>query len=46
MKIILHILLYLLTFFAYLGAVGWAIEQGSAKMSGDKEEYEIGRAHV
>ena len=35
MKIILHILLYLLTFFAYLGAVGWAIEQGSAKMSGD-----------
>lgn len=31
MKIILHILLYLLTFFAYLGVVGWAIDYGSAK---------------
>ena len=27
MKIILHILLYLLTFFAYLGAVGWAVDK-------------------
>lgn len=27
MKIILHILLYLLTFFAYLGAMGWAVDK-------------------
>ena len=35
MKIILHILLYLLTFVGYLEAVTWAFEQGSAKVSGD-----------
>lgn len=32
MKIILHILLYLLTFFAYLEALEWAIEHGRAKV--------------
>lgn len=32
MKVILHILLYLLTFFAYLEALEWAAEHGRAKV--------------
>ncbi len=32
MKIILHILLYVLTFVGYLEAVLWAFKQGSAKV--------------
>lgn len=32
MKIILHVLLYILTFFAYLEASGWAVEHGRAKV--------------
>lgn len=32
MMIILHILLYLLTFFAYLKALQWAVEYGRAKV--------------
>lgn len=31
-KVILHILLYLLTFFAYLKALEWAIEHGRARV--------------
>ena len=31
-KIMLHILLYLLTFFAYLKTLEWAVEHGHAKV--------------